>query len=74
MGERAMQLYIAKKNKDVFKDIIHWLHNTNGAIPKLEMHTHKDYPKDLIKCAMSFTVPDDIAMLFKLKFGDGFNG
>ena len=72
MDEHTLQMYVAKKNKTVLREIVTWLQTTAITMPQLEMKTHKNYHKDLINGAMSFNLPEGEAVLFKLKFGNGY--
>ena len=70
---RLLQV-VGEKNRELFVQLGDWFKLTMTTLPTPKLETFKDYQRDVIKCAMSFEVPDDIGMLFKLKFGDGYNG
>ena len=63
---------IAEKNPETVKKLWEWFNTTMSKLPELNLETHRNYERDCIKCAMWFDLPEKDAIMFKLKFGNGY--
>lgn len=72
-GELAAQGYILDKNKNILTEINDWLQQQeHGSLmslkPKLNWET--DMYSFTTKCSVTFDMTEELAMLFKLRFGN----
>lgn len=73
--DKELQLYCYTQNHELLYKMKEWFESINEEIPKVsKFESYHDPYKFCIMVAVCFEMKDDIASLFKMKFGDGFNG